>query len=94
MNNIDITALERGYNWAIQRGYTADSPVIPIVPNNAPMIISPPKSPIQSSILKETKSPPTVFESMLVGTVPCTPVYEDAICAAVLDANPQVSITK
>lgn len=36
-------------------------------------------------------SPPTVFESMLFGTVPCTAVYNDTVCGAVLDANPQVT---
>lgn len=38
-------------------------------------------------------SPPTVFESMLYGSVSCTAIYSDEICGAIVDANPQVRIS-
>lgn len=41
---------------------------------------------------QQQSQPPTVFESMLAGTVPCKPVYEDDLCGVVVDANPQAPL--
>ena len=35
-------------------------------------------------------TPPTVFESMLMGSIPCQAIYSDDVCGAVVDANAQV----
>lgn len=46
---------------------------------------------IQTQI-SDIKSPPTVFESMLTGTIPCTPIYSDNFCGVIVDANPQAPL--
>ena len=52
--------------------------------------------PSSSAPVTEGASPdmqqPTVFESMLSGTVPCTPIYNDQYCGVILDANPQAPL--
>lgn len=78
-NSTSMTSIDRqrAIDWAIQRGYVNPADTMQIdgpIYAPAPVI----------------RTPPSVFESMLAGTVPCQPVYADNICAAVIDANPQV----
>lgn len=102
--NMDPTLLLHAYNWALSHGYdpnidkSNNSPMI--ISNNIPITTNTNiygqmhRSAITdiNTQISDIKSPPSVFECMVAGTIPCTPIYSDNICGVVVDSNPQAPL--